>query len=137
MASLLDMGQEFISEAWAGIADFDEGSTRQTLEALLEAGILLVAEADGRVTGMLGAVVTPLYFNRSETIAQELFWWVRPEARTGTGKALLDAFEAEARDRGATIGGMNAMEDMRANALARIYARRGYRQSERAFIRRL
>ena len=44
----------------------------------------IVLETGGRVVGMIGLAVLP-HFMSGELVASELFWWVEPEARRGTG----------------------------------------------------
>lgn len=110
---------------------------RATLAALVERGVLLVAERNGRLVGMASAALSPHPFNRDVLIAQELFWYVLPAHRVGCGAALLDALEAAVRDEGAALFVMVCVEGQRERALTRAYRRRGFAPVERTFIKRV
>lgn len=110
-----------------------------TLERMCAApeAILLVAERDGRLIGMAGGLVSPLYFNHDHLTGQELFWWIDPKERGSIGVRLLETLENEARARGCQSWAMIALDKVDPERTARIYERRGYRASERSFIKRL
>lgn len=136
---LLQMGERFFNAAgWPEFAAWDVASIEQTLRFLIdnETGGLFVAEVDGEVVGMAGAMVTPFYFNLSHLTGQELFWWVEPEHR-GVGGGLLDAMEAWAKRVGAQTFTMIAVDRIRPELMARVYRGRGYRPAEHSFMRRL
>lgn len=140
IATVAALGQRFFKEAgWSDVAEWDDASIRHTLGHLIdgEGGILLVAEHDGRIVGMTGGLVHPLYFNHSQLTGQELFWWVDPEHRKGIGAALLDRLEVEARARGASSWAMIALDKVRPEAVGAVYRRRGYRAAEHSYIKRL
>lgn len=133
---IMALGRQFYREAWVNAFAWDDESVIATLQDQLAAGILLVSEQNGVITGMIGGVLTPLYYNRRVMVASEMFWWVRPSAR-GDGFPLLDAFEDEAKARGAGLVAMSLIETMRAAALSRLYERRGYKLVERSFMKAL
>ena len=136
--AVLIMGRQFFNAAgWPEVTTWDEGSVETTLRGIISGTIpggLLVA-GDDQPIGMIGFMVFPFYFNLSVTVAQEIFWWVEPQARFGAGIALLDAFEAAGAARGATVYIVSAVARMRNDALTRLYARRGYAPAENTFIR--
>jgi GNAT superfamily N-acetyltransferase len=134
MPEMLRMGRKFVDQAWAGIFEWDEQGARNTLEMLMTAGILLVADTGKGLAGMVGAVVTPLFLNPKETVAQELFWWA--EAR-GFGLGLMQALEDEAAARGVTLMSNNLLHRMRPDDVARVYERRGYVLVESTYLKRL
>jgi len=118
-------GQTFVAAADAMI----EGSAN---------GVLLVAErGDGIVVGMAACVLFPLFFNADVICAQEVFWFVEPEHRTGVGLLLLDELEIEAAKRGATAFICGSVSGPRDAAMARLYAQRGYRPGEATYVKRL
>jgi GNAT superfamily N-acetyltransferase len=136
---LLEMGRRFFGEAgWGDVTEYDPASMERTIRHLIdsEAGILLVAEADGEVAGMAGALLYPHYFNTDSLTGQEIFWWVEPAHRTGFGGALLDAMESAAAAAGAVSFTMVSVASLRSDALDRVYRRRGYRPAERTYIKR-
>lgn len=61
---------------------------------------VFVAERDGALVGMFGAVVAPNAIS-GEPMATEMFWWVAPAARGTVGVHLLKAAEEWARAAGA------------------------------------
>lgn len=139
-AEIARLGRIFHAEAaWGDVAEFIEDDCQKTLEHLCASpdGILLVLERDGQITGMAGGLCSPLYFNFAHKTGQELFWWVSPDERGSSGLRLLDALEDEARARGCLSWAMIALDKVAPERTSRIYERRGYRASERTFIKRL
>jgi GNAT superfamily N-acetyltransferase len=131
---LLKMGRAFNEEAgYAETVPFDERSFQITLGALGAAGLLFVAERDGKVVGMAAADVGPSICNRTVRIGREAFWYVQPEHRKGIGKKLLSALECAARNHGATFFDVVAEVGKRDLALARIYEAAGFSPAERTF----
>lgn len=134
------LGKAFHKEAgWGDIADYDHDNCAVTLAMMAgnPDSILLVAEEDGKIVGMAGAITFPLYFNASHRSAQELFWYVKPGLRNGTGRHLIEALESEAKERGCESIIMIALDKVSPEATGRYYARRGYRAAEHSWIRRL
>jgi GNAT superfamily N-acetyltransferase len=134
------LGELFHAEAgWADICEYSIDDTQKTLGHLVsdESGILLVAERDGEIVGMAGGLAHPIYFNHSHKSGQELFWWMKPGLRDGTGRLLLEAMENAARDIGCTSWAMIALDKVQPEITGRIYRRRGYRASEHSYIKRL
>lgn len=68
---------------------------------VLKKGMILVAELDGELVGLLGFIVFPHYFS-GELTAGEVMWYVEPEHRKSfTALALLRGAERMARSFGA------------------------------------
>lgn len=138
---LVNMGQDFFAESGLqDVASWDATSFEKTVRALLAGdvpGSLLVAERDNEVIGMTGAIMFPLYCNLALMCAQEVFWWVAPEFRSGLGGALLDELEADVKRKGAHVFMSAQIAGQRDEAFARLYRKRGYRPSENTFIRKL
>lgn len=137
--SLIEMGRAFNEEAgYAETVPFDEDSFKVTLAILGTAGLLLVADVNGKAVGMAAADVAPSICNHSVRVGQEAFWYVHPDHRTGKiGKNLLAAIECAAQSQGATIFHVVAEEGKRSRALARIYEAAGFSPVARTFRRRL
>lgn len=134
----LDMGRAFFAATGVTEFPFDDESGLATLRHLVESddGALLVAEHEGELIGMAGALSYPHYMNHAARAAQELFWWVAPEFRGCTaGVRLLQALEVWAKDKGcATLTMICLPIDSPAEG---IYARTGYRPVERSYIKGL
>jgi GNAT superfamily N-acetyltransferase len=138
--TIAKLGEIFHAEAaWSDICAFDAADCQITLERMSRhpEAILLVAEKDGRIIGMAGGLISPLYFNHRHMTGQELFWWIDPKERGSVGVRLLEALEDEARRMGCSSWAMIALDKVEPERTARIYQRRGYRASERTFIKRL
>ncbi|TAJ89736.1 GNAT family N-acetyltransferase [Reyranella sp.] len=134
-ARLGELGARFFMEA--GLAErglqFCPDSYFKTLAALDESGILLVAEVDDEIVGVIGAGVCPAWWNNDVLTCQELLWYVLHSHRKGTGRKLFDAFETEAKSRGVRLIGMSAEEGLRSTALYRFYRQRSYSLAEHMF----
>lgn len=101
----------------------------------LTAGVVFVAEVDGRVVGMLGAVPVTLPLT-GEIIVEELAWYVEPAYRSGrTGPLLLTALEDWTYKKGAVVLKMVAPADK--PEVAKYYRRHGYTEVEVAYMKRL
>jgi GNAT superfamily N-acetyltransferase len=123
-----------------GVAPYDPDGIRAFLSASLENSniLLLVGELDGQIVGVTSCLLYPLYFSPGYQVAQELWWWLTPEARgSGIGQAMFKAIEAWAREKNARALFMIALEDERAAAMEKVYFRAGFRPLERTFIKEL
>lgn len=132
---MVELGRRFHAYAAVDEIPFDPESFQQTLARGLLAPdqCYLVAEVDGAVRAMAGAVVYAPYFNHAARTGQELFWW----SECGEGLRLHDALAAWARERGCQSFAMIALADGRSERMARLYRRMGYRPTEQTFIKRL
>jgi GNAT superfamily N-acetyltransferase len=114
---------------------FDETSVAGLLTQLIESpgGICLIAE-DG--SGGAGGLVHPSMFNSAHLTGSELFWWVDPDKRGRVGLKLFWALEDAARERGAQSWMVSTMEALDHDGASKFYERRGYRPSDRNYIKR-
>jgi GNAT superfamily N-acetyltransferase len=93
-------------------------------------------EKPGMITGAIGGILHPDLYDGSRTIADEFFWFARPEHR-GAGVALYRAFEAWARERGASEIQMCHLIDSMPAKVARFYAGAGFRAVEVRYSKEL
>lgn len=138
--ALVAMGREFHGAAgWGDITSFSDEDCAQTLSNMIASddAIIMVADRDGEIIGMSGGVTTPIYFNYGHKTGQELFFWMRPDARNGEGARLLAALEDAARAKGCQSWAMIALDKIRPEATGALYRRRGYRPAEHSWIKRL
>lgn len=127
----LRMGRAF---AKAAGLEADDLSIVDTLRSLMEADSLFVTGYPAH--GMAGVLVYQNYFKRDQRIAQEMFWWVDPEARgLGAGRKLLETIEAWAKEQGAQKLTMVALDDVDGERVAGMYKAAGYRPLERNFVK--
>jgi len=121
-----------------GVIPFDdEGYANFFLQAVQNPSMgVWLAEDDGKIVGIAGALLYPMYFSPSSMVVQELWWWLTPQVRgKGAGKAMYDMIESWAIANNATALFMIALEDDRVGKMANLYTRKGFRPMERTFIR--
>lgn len=132
--ALIEMGQAFFIEAgWSARAAFDVESFAVTCGALMEGGVLLVAEKGDEIIGMAGAAIAPAWWNRNVLTGQEVFYYARPGHRKGTGRMLFAGLEVAVKSLGVVLFSMAAEEGLRSEALTRLYRARDYFPAERLF----
>ncbi len=94
-------------------------------------GRVLVAEQDGRLSGMLIFLLFPHYVS-GEKIAGELVWWVEPEFRYGKAALLL---LKEAKKMATELGAvkMQMVAPVTAPKVGQMYAKLGYTAIETSY----
>ncbi len=105
--------------------------------ALIERGLGFIVGLfkDSKLCGCLGAAVTKC-LNSGATVANEMFWFVLPEAR-GDSLRMVAAYEKEAKERGAVRCSMALLKGLQPEALGAFYERRGYAPFEVAYSKEL
>ena len=133
---IVEMAGKFYGQTrYAGIAPMAKESAAGLAIVMMEQGVMLLAEANGAVAGMVGLFIEPFTFNIEKTMATELVWWVDPEhQRSGIGAELLSAIEPACRDRGADVIRMMCLAGQ-CEAAEAIYSRMGYMPSEHAYTK--
>jgi GNAT superfamily N-acetyltransferase len=130
---IVEMGLRFIRETvYAGRIAENPARMAALAEQLIAGSSMFVAEREGVVVGMTGA----LFFEHplsGEPFASELFWWVEPEARGSLGVRLLRRLVEWARARGAVALTMIAPTP----AVEALYERLGMERVEVSYLRRL
>lgn len=87
---------------------------------------------------MLVGFTSPWLLNYGYQTAQEMGWWVEPEARkSGTARDLVMAFEKWARDKGCNSIVMSCFDKSEGDRIASMYMRHGYRLLQCGFIKEL
>lgn len=105
----------------------DREAFRTFASALIQEGVIFLSE-----DGMLGGLLSPMYFNPAVKGAAELFWY----ARSG-GDALRQAFEAWGRENGASVMQFSGLANDKERASRRLFKRAGYDATEVAFLKRV
>jgi len=136
LPAILDMGAKF--HAFSGESvPYCRQSAESSARSIMVMGFVLVAEDGGKLVGMLGVLVAPLFFNFAHTMAQELMWWVDEDERgSGAALRLIRAAEAEAKTRGACRIHMLRLAASPEH-VDRLYDRLGYRTGEVAHVKEL
>lgn len=134
---IAELGKVFFKEAgWEDVTEWDHETAVSSLVKMIghESCFIYVAEEHGDIVGMIGAIASQIWFSK-DTLATELFWYVKPDCRGGIGGKLLDALEAGLRLRGVAAESMTTVDKLK--SLETYLKRRGFRPSEHSFIRRL
>ena len=96
-------------------------------------GLVIVAEEDGKVIGLLALAIFPHYFTK-ELTAAEVMWYVEPEHRQSlTALCLFRRGEQEARRAGCTTMQFTAPTEQ----VAKAYEKLGYEAIEVAYRKNL
>lgn len=133
-AALVALGLAFIRESsYAEHFEPDPAQLEKVVAYLLTHAecVMLVAEQDGAVIGMIGLAVIPHLYTGVPT-AGELVYYVDPLHR-GIGVRLLHAAETWAKDAGAHAISMIAPTDV----VGRFYTRLGYSFTESNYWKRI
>lgn len=138
IGAIIAMSEKFYATThYSRWADFNPETVESLATNLLENHILLVAEHEGAVVGMVGLFVAPFMFNHDRIGAYEVVWWVNPDAQgAGVGMELLAAIEPACREKGVHAIQMVMMANSPPKAQA-IYERFGYLHSETSFTKEL
>jgi GNAT superfamily N-acetyltransferase len=134
---IAEFGRGFFDEshyARMGV-QYDPASVADTLTQLIEGeGVVLVAGEPW--VGIAAAVAFPLYVNNEHLTGQELFWWVKPEARGGhSAIRLLLELERWAHEKGCATFTMVSLSALPQSPANRIYEKRGYVPSEQSWMK--
>lgn len=133
---ILPMAEKFYkSTDYYQTMEWDVESIVEHYILMLTSGFVLVAEEEGKLVGMLGALVTPFPLNTKYMFCTESMWWVEDSHRlTGVGKDLVEAFENEAKTRGCKH---NILSSLRTSpeAVNGYYKSKGYQPAETAYMR--
>lgn len=113
----------------------DTESTALFASTMIDHHVVLVAEVEEKVVGVVSIVLMPFIFNPAYVHAGEILWWVEPEyISNGLGRQLLQAAEQVCKEKNVTHIQMIDIEcsPVRAEAL---YRSEGYELTERSFTK--
>lgn len=133
---IVDMARQFYATtSYCDWAPFNPETVSALATGLLNEHVMLVAEHDDALVGMVGLFVVPFMFNADMTAAYEVVWWVNEEARaTGAGKALLGAIEPACQAKGCDAIQMVHLRNSPPQA-AMIYERAGFVHTESSYTK--
>lgn len=134
--ALLPLAEKFYnSTEFAKTMPFDVPSILEFYIGLLQGGVVLMAELEGKPVGMLGAHLQPFHLNQNHLVCAEAMWWVEEEARgLSVASDLVRAMEAQAEKAGCTIKILSMLNTSPA-VVEQYYESLGYRKTEIAFIK--
>lgn len=136
MLDCLAMGALFHAETeHAAYIPYDVPTVERNARMCLDSGVLLVAEADGILVGVVGLILAPSIFNDNVLCAYEAIWYVAPSAQlAGIGKALFYAVEPACKAKGVKVVHMIHLANSPPQAAA-LYERGGYHHAESTWIK--
>jgi GNAT superfamily N-acetyltransferase len=135
---IVEMSEQFYPQTpYINLAPFNPAAAANLATFLIESGIMLVAEIEEEVVGMVGLVITPFPFEPELLGAYEVIWWVEPSAQSkGVGQALLAAIDDTAKEQNCNYIHMVCMANS-PPAAAGLYFKYGYDHTEMSFTKRL
>lgn len=137
LADTVPLAGEFHAAAKLG-GEFDSGIFIDTMASLGESGRLgaIGLFCGDNLAGVLLGMIAR-HFLTDHLIAQEIMWWVTPDARHGThGIRMVAEFEKWAKEFGASAVVMASfVETDGDDRLSGIYERRDYRKIETHFFK--
>jgi GNAT superfamily N-acetyltransferase len=135
---IVEMAQRFYPESpYPAIADMTRESVAGLAILTMESGVMLVAEQDGQLAGMVCLHIDPFLFNPAVSIAHEIVFWVEPEHSGGMlAVRLLKAAESAVKARGATWSRMAVLASSPPQAVG-LYERNGYTRSESYYTKKV
>lgn len=136
--TLVELYEEFyLTTGYAFNYAYDPETVSILTQALIDDGVLLVAERLGKIVGSVGSYVGPFLFNKNHKASTEVVWWVHPDERkTGVGDALLTALEKQAKAKGALVNTMVRLNSS-PSYVDDYYESKGYKFAEKTFTKRL
>jgi hypothetical protein len=132
------LGVSFHAQSGFDEIAYSEADCAASLTRFMETGMFAGLVADnGHIVGMIGGIISPVYFNYSHVSGEELFWYAAPDAPQMTGIKLLKAMECEVRERGCRSWQMKSLARLGGERMVQLYDRMGYRKAEHSFLKEL
>lgn len=117
---------------------FTDYTIDKTITNFVVNHIVIVAQEEDKIIGVIGGLLAPSIFDENEIIAQEAMWYIDPEHRKGAlGTDLLLFFEEIAKELGVNHIVMVCMGNLNFEILNRYYTKNGYKLMENQFIKNL
>lgn len=134
LASAVDLSMKFAAETLGeyGI-EVLKSDVVAFAEKMIEGQVVLVAEEDGKVVGVLAGMITPYVFNTTKTVFQETIWYVEKEHRGEAGKLPMETL-LTLLDVDYTI--FANMHNSYAGIIDRFYTKLGFKPFETHWIRK-
>lgn len=110
------------------LANFDFSLTSSDIEIFL-------LDVDGTVVGMLvGAISQPLFSD--DSMATELAWYISPDKRGGREAfQLIKTYEEWAKEQGCSFVTMVDIDSL--NSLEKVYTKKGYKLTEKTYVKEI
>ena len=136
---LVELGESFYNATrLADYINYDPVSTGEFLHSLIAGAVsvVFVSERNGLVVGSIAGCVVPCYWNKTQSIAQQLFFYLEPAHRGSAALGLIRAWEVWAVTLGAsTILSGSKSENNELGMTRRFLTRLGYAPLEETCIK--
>lgn len=135
--ALLSLGEDFLRHSGYGeLIKPTEDDVRGGFLGLIDRGVVFIAERAGRIVGVLGGLMSAVWFSPDVPVGAEMLWWVAPEARGGLASVrLVRAFEQWAVERGARLVTLSDIVLDDSTRVTQLIATMGYRLAERSHMK--
>ncbi len=123
---------------YAKIVEYDVDTMADTTADLIDNDVVLYAEDDGNVVGLLCVMISPFLMNRNYLSACEWGFYVDAEYRSsGLGIALIRRAEEILKEKKVTFFTLVSLANLRPAAVGRFYERLGFRHVESDYVKEL
>jgi hypothetical protein len=127
---MLAMGREFVAMSpHSFMGEFNPEAVVRMFRFMIDTPTCLLLVSDD---GMIGGTLAPVFFSPGALMAEENFLWAR-----GSGRSLVRAFEARAKEMGATFSYVSTLENEKAEKATKFMGLLGYRMIERRYVKEL
>ena len=127
--ALVDIGREFVAMSPHRIlGEFDPEAVARMFGFMIDNPATCVLLTND--CGLIGGIMTGVYFCPTEMMMEELFWF----AHKG-GRDLLKAFEKKAREMGADYIYLSTLENAKADVATRMAQGMGFQPIERRYMK--
>ena len=123
---------------YAESVEYDIDTMVDTTKAMIDTDVVLYAEDEGEIVGLLSIMISPFPMNRNIKSAVEWGFYVHEQYRSGgLGVKLLECAEAMLKERGVKFFTMIALENLKPKAVGRFYRRLGFAPEETCYMKEL
>ena len=135
----IDVILKMASEFWKHTMyteEFEPEAAMPMLNISLDQQLVLLAEVEGTVVGIIAAMEMPLMASSKATQAIETMWYIDPSCRgSSVGVDLILQMEQRIKDRGVKYWNMAKMESSMPETIDRLYSKLGYIESESMYTK--
>lgn len=135
--SIIELSIQFYKESLKEYGlSFNFLTLDKLVEEFINTKIVIVADVDDKVVGVIAGMVQSSMFDSQQRIGQEIIWYIDKEYRKGSiGIRLLKEFEKQCKFNGANLMVMVYMGNLNNELLDRFYKMNNYRLLENQFIK--
>lgn len=118
--------------------EYDVATVTRVTESLLDSGIVLYAELDSKIVGLMLCMIGPFPMNENYTAACEWVFYVDPSVRkAGTGQQMITEAERLCEEKGVKFLALVSLSNVHPEAAEGLYKSLGYVHAETTFIKEM